>query len=107
MSDGTREDTTASVQMEEIKRAIRALPFVTKLSPVRAHKSHGAGWGVSLRCSACEEYDSCGKKQEPPVQVSSVHPTELACLQELLKRLQDRHGECAQAVAKKDAADAA
>ena len=106
MSDGTREDTTASVQMEEIKRAIRALPFVTKLSPVRAHKSHGAGWGVSLRCSACEEYDS-GKKQEPPVQVSSVHPTELASLQELLKRLQDRHGECAQAVAKKDAADAA
>ena len=95
-----------SVQIEEIKRAIRALPFVTKLSPVRAHKSHGAGWGVSLRCSACDEYDSCGKKQEPPVQVSSVHPTELACLQELLKRLQDRHGECAQAVAKKDAADA-
>ena len=28
-------------------------------------------------------------------------------MQELLKRLQDRHGECAQAVAKKDAADAA
>ena len=107
MRDGTNGDTTTFVQMEEIKRAIRALPFVTKLSPVRAHKSHGAGWGVSLRCSACEEYDSCGKKQEPPVQVSSVHPTELACLQELLKRLQDRHGECAQAVAKKDAADAA
>ena len=39
----------------------------------------------------CEENDSCGKKQEPPVQVSSVHPTELACLQELLKRLHDRH----------------
>jgi hypothetical protein len=35
-----------------------------------------------------------------------VQPTELACSQELLKRLQDRHGECAQAVAKKDAADA-
>jgi hypothetical protein len=52
-------------------------------------------------------YDSCGKKQEPPVQVSSVHPTELACLQELLNRLQDRHGECAQAVDKKDADDAA
>ena len=29
-----------------------------------------------------------------------MHTTELACLQELLKRLQDRHGECAQAVAK-------
>ena len=106
MSDGNREDTTASVQIEEIKCAIRALPFVTKLSPVRAHKSHGAGWGVSLTCSACEEYDSCGKKQEPPVQVSSVHPTELACLQELLKRLQDRHVDCAEAVVKKAAADA-
>ena len=47
MSDGNREDTTVSVQMEEIKRAMLALPFVTKLSPVRAHKSHGAGWGVS------------------------------------------------------------
>ena len=78
MSDGNRENTTASVQIEEIKCTIRALPFVTKLSPVRAHKSHGAGWGVSLTCSACEEYDSCGKKQESPVQVSSVHPTELA-----------------------------
>ncbi len=35
MRDGTREDTTVSVQIEEIKRAIRTLPFVTKLSPVR------------------------------------------------------------------------
>ena len=68
--------------------------------------SHGHGYRVSLRCFSCEEYDSCGKKQEPPVQVSSVHPTELACLQELLKRLQDRHVECAQAVAKKATADA-
>ena len=58
MSDGTREDTTASVQIEEIKSAIRALPFVTKLSPVRAHKGHGDGWGVSLTCFACEEYDN-------------------------------------------------
>jgi hypothetical protein len=86
--------------MEEVKCAIRALPFVTKLSPVRAHKGHGAGWGVSLTCSACEEYDNCGKKQEPPVQVSSVHPTELTCLQELLKR---RHVDCAGAVTKKAA----
>jgi hypothetical protein len=42
---GTREDTTVSVQIEEIKRAIRTLPFVTKLSPVRANKGHGDGWG--------------------------------------------------------------
>ena len=108
MSDGTSEDTTESVQIEEVKRSIRDLPFVTKLSPVRAHNGHGDGWGVSLRCFSCEEYDSCGKKQESPVQISSRHPTELACLQELLKRLQDRHGQCVQAVAKaeKAAADA-
>jgi hypothetical protein len=89
-----------SVQIEEIKCDIRVLPFVTKLSPLRAHKGHGAGWGVSLTCSASEEYDSCGKKQEPPLQVSSVHPTELTYLQEVLKRLQGRHVDCAEAVDK-------
>ncbi len=36
-----------------------------------------------------------------------MYPTKLACLQELLQRLQDRHGKCAQAVATKAAADAA
>jgi hypothetical protein len=46
------------------------------------------------------------KKQEPAVRRSRVHPTELACFQELLKRLQDRHVDCAEAVAKKAAADA-
>jgi hypothetical protein len=45
--------------------------------------------------------------QEPAVRLSRVDPTELACLQELLNRLQDRHDNCAEAVAKKDAADAA
>ena len=107
-SDGTRKDTedTTLVQIEELERTIRALPFVTKLSPVGARNSHGHGYRVSLRCFACEEYGSCGKKQEPPVQVSSRNPTELACLQELLKRLQDRHVDCAEAVAKKAAIDA-
>jgi hypothetical protein len=47
------------------------------------------------------------ERNEPSVQVSSRHPTELACLEELLKWLQDRHVECAEAVAKKAAADAA
>jgi hypothetical protein len=40
------------------------------------------------------------------VQVSSVHPTEVACLQELPKRLQGRHVDCAEALVKKAAADA-
>jgi hypothetical protein len=65
------------------------------------HKSHGDGWGVSLTCSASEEYDRRGKKQETPVQVSSVHPTELGCLHELLKRPQDRHVDYTESVVKK------
>ena len=105
MEKGT-EDTSKLVQIEEVKCAIEKLPFVTVLSPVRAVKGKGRGYGVTLRCPSCEEYGSCGKKQEPPVHVSSVHPTEEACLQELLKRLQDRHVDCAEAVAKKAAADA-
>jgi hypothetical protein len=44
MSDGTREDTTTFVQIEEVKWDIRALPFVTKL----------------------------GKRQESPVQISTM-----------------------------------
>ncbi len=60
MSDGTREETTVSVQIEELKRSVRALPFMTKLSPVRAHNGHGDGWRVSLRYSTCEEYDTNG-----------------------------------------------
>jgi hypothetical protein len=106
MRDGTREDTTVSVQIEELKRAILALPFVTKLTPVRAHNGHGDGWEVSLRYSDCEEYDNCGKKPESPVQISSRHPTEFAWLQEILQRLQDRHVDCAEALTKKAAADA-
>jgi hypothetical protein len=34
-------------------------------------------------------------------------PTLLACLQELRKRLQEHHGNCAQALTEKDAADTA
>jgi hypothetical protein len=71
------EDTTRLAQIEEVKRAIWTLPFD----------------------------GSCGKKQKTPVQVSNVRPTDLACLQELLKRLQHRHVDYAESVAKKAAAD--
>ena len=109
-SDGTckdTEDTTMLVQLEEAKCDIRKMSYVTKLSPVRAVADKGRGWQVSLSCSRCQEYGSCHKKQEPTVRLSREHRTELACLQELLKRLQDRHVECAQAVATKAATDAA
>jgi hypothetical protein len=101
------QDTTMLAQIEEAKCAIQKLSYVTKLSHVRAVNGMGPGWQASLSCYGCQEYGSCPKKQEPAVRLSRVHTTELACLQELLKRLQDRHVQCAEAVAKKGAADAA
>ena len=101
------EDTSMFEQIEEVKCAIRKLSFVTILSPVRAVKGKGQGYGACLTCYNCREYGSCGKKQEPPVHVSGEHRTDLASLKELLQRLQDRHVECDEAVAKKAAADAA
>jgi len=101
-SDGTHkdtEDTTMIVQIEEMKRGIRVIPFATKLSPVGARNNHGHGYQDSLRCSSCEEYGSCGKKQETPVQVSNRNPTLMVCLQE-------RHGGCAEVLAEKASVDA-
>ena len=46
------------------------------------------------------------RTKDPTVRLSSENRTEIECLQELLKRLQDRHVECAQAVAKKTDVDA-
>ncbi len=83
MEKGT-EETSKLVQIEEVKCAIEKLSFVTVLSPVRAVKGKGRGYGVTLRCPSCEEYGSRGKKQEPPVQLSRDRKSELACLQELL-----------------------
>ena len=108
--DGTCEvtgDTTMLVQIEEVQYAIHKLPFVTVLAPVRAVGDKGRGCQVSLSCYGCQEYGSCPKKQDPAVRLSCEHRTELTCLKELLKRLQDRHVEYAQTVAKKAAADAA
>jgi hypothetical protein len=105
-AEGT-QNTTVLVQMEEEERAIRAMPFVTTLSPVRAVKGKSEGWRVTLTCFACREYNSCGKKQETSVHISGERPNLLACLQELRKRLEEHHGNCAQALTEKDAADAA
>ena len=101
------QDTTMLAQIVEAKCAIQKLSYVTKLSHVRAVNGMGPGWQASHSCYGCQEYGSCPKKQEPAVRLSRVHTTELACLQELLQRLQDRHVQCAEAVAKKGAADAA
>ena len=77
--DGTDEstrDTTSLAEIEELKRAIRALLFVTKLSRVDAHKDKAAGWGATLKCASCP--GCCGKKQEPPVQLSQIGARMLA-----------------------------
>ena len=99
-----RDALESDEEIEELKRAIRALLFVTKLSRVDAHKDKAAGWGATLKCASCP--GCCGRRQEAPVQLSRDRKTELACLQELLKRLQDRHVDCAEALTKKAAADA-
>ena len=101
------DDPTMRVQLQHEMRAIEELVFVTKLSFVPAHKDKAQGFRATLSCALCRWYDSCGKGQEQAVQLSRERTTLLACLQELRKRLQDRHGfRCAQAVAKKAAADA-
>jgi hypothetical protein len=95
------------VQTEEEMSAIRAMQIVTKLwVSERKSDRDRDGCRVSLTFFSCKEYGSCGKKQEPPVQVSNRHPTLYSCLQELLKRLQEKHGKCAEALTKKAAADA-
>ncbi len=94
--------------MQHEMRAIEELVFVTKLSFVPAHKDKAEGFRATLSCVLCRWYYSCGKGQEQAVQLSRERTMLIACLQELRKRLQDRHGfRCAQAVAKKAAADAA
>jgi hypothetical protein len=46
-AEGTH-NTTVLVQMEGEERAIRAMPFVTTLSCVRAVKDKAEGWRVTL-----------------------------------------------------------
>jgi hypothetical protein len=81
-NDGTcevTEDTSILVQIEEEKCAIRKVSFVTVLSPVRAVKGKGQGYGDSLTCFRSRDQDTCGKKEETPVHLSCENPTELVC----------------------------
>ena len=88
------------------ERAIRAMPIVTTLSFVRAVKDKARGVRVTLTCYNCREYGSCEKPQEAPIHLSKQRTTMRACLQELRKRLKENHGKCAEALTKKNAADA-
>ncbi len=74
---------------------------------IPAHKDKEEGFRATLSCALCRWYDSRGKGQEQTVQLSRQRTTLLSCLQELRKRMQDRHGfRYVQTVAKKADADA-
>ena len=64
------------------------------------------GFRVTLTCYNCREYGSCAQPQETPIRLSKERTTMRACLQELLKRLQEKHGRCAESLTNKAAADA-
>jgi hypothetical protein len=64
------------------------------------------GVRVTLTCYNCREYGSCAQPEETPIHLSKERTTMRACLQELLKRLQEKHGKCAEALTNKTAADA-
>jgi hypothetical protein len=70
-----------------------------------AVKDKARGVRVTLTCYNCREYGSCEKPQEVPIHLSKESTTIRTCLQELLKRLQENHGNCAEALKKKAAAD--
>ena len=73
-AEGT-ENTTMLAQIDEVKRGIRTLSFVTELSFVRVVKYKGQGVRVSMTCYACRDYDSCVKKQEAPIHISELPKT--------------------------------
>jgi hypothetical protein len=60
---------------------------------------------LGLTCYNCREYDSCEKPQETPIHLSKERTTMRVCLQELIKRLEENHGNCTEALAKKAVAD--
>ena len=101
----TMQTLPCLVQIEEAKCVIRKLSFVTDLAPVRTVGDKGRGCQDLLSCYGCQEYVSCPKKQEPVVRLSREHRTDLTCLQEK-NDCRIVMFECAQAVAKKAAADA-
>ena len=101
-SDGERAAGSDTAE-GTVERAIRAMPIVTTLSYVRAVKDKARGVRVTLTCYNCREYGSCEKPQEAPIHLSKERTTMRACLQEVLKRLEENpsHGNCAEALAKK------
>ena len=59
------------------------------------------GFRVTLTCYNCREYVSREKPQEAPIHLSKEHSTMRACLQELIKPLEENHGNCLKLLPKK------
>jgi len=80
-------------QMQQERRAILELPFVSGISDA-AHGKRG-GFRVNLRCHTAQEHGNCecgGVKQGVPVLVSSTRTTLLECLQEVHNQVLRQHG---------------
>ncbi len=103
-SDGERVAGLDTVEGTE-ERVIRAMSIVTTLSYVRVVKDKVRGVRVTLTCYNCREYDSCEKPQEAPIHLSKERTTMRTCLHELIKRLEENHGNCDEALTKKAASD--
>jgi len=76
-------------QMQQERRAILELPFVSGISDA-AHGKRG-GFRVNLRCHTAKE-ECGGLKQGVPVLVSSTRTTLLECLQEVHNQVLRQHG---------------
>jgi hypothetical protein len=78
----------------------------TTLSPSLSSKDKSRGVRVTLTCYNCREYDSSAQPQEAPIHLSKERTTMRACLQKLLKRLQEKHNTCAEDLTQKASTDA-
>ena len=58
--------------MQELQVAIKALPFVSKLSPIAQTQSKPAGFRANLLCARGSEHGACGNKTEG-VQLARVY----------------------------------
>jgi len=80
-------------QMQQEKRVILELPFVSEISEA-VHGKRG-GFRVNLRCHTAQEHRNCecgGLKQGVSVLVSSTRITLLECLQEVHNQGLRQHG---------------
>ena len=90
------EDVDLRSRMDDVVRAIQALPAVSRLLQIHNHhviSPKPTGLNGTLRCYKSQQHGGCGKQQEPSVLLSQNRPTLLACLEELKFNLARRSWE--------------